>query len=125
MKSSRTHGLIKSFYFALAGLHFLLKSQRNARIEIALAVLACILGYWLDITITQWAVITLTIALVLVLEGLNTALEAAIDLFSPKPHPLAKAAKDLAAATVLIASIASVIIGILIFGPTLWHRLLP
>ena len=58
----------------------------------------------------------------LILEGLNTAVEAAIDLASPQIHPLAKAAKDLAAGMVLIAAIASVAVGGLILGPPLWRK---
>jgi undecaprenol kinase len=119
----RVHGLLRSFAFAFAGLAFHFRSQRNARIELAVGILACILGLWLGISSTQWAVIVLTIALVLILEGLNTSIEAAIDLFSPRLHPLAKSAKDLAAGMVLIASLAAVVVGILILGPPLWHRL--
>ncbi len=81
------------------------------------------LGLWLRISRTEWAVIIFTIALVLILEGLNTAVEAAIDLASPEIHPRAKAAKDLAAGMVLIAAMASVGVGLLILGPPLWVRL--
>ena len=59
----------------------------------------------------------LTIVLVLVLEALNTTLENAVTLASPNIDPRAKAAKDVAAAAVLIAAVVSVAIGILIFGP--------
>jgi len=113
----------RSFYFAFAGLLHLLRTQRNARIEACLGVLACALGAWLGIGRVEWAVLVFTIALVLILEGLNTAVEAAVDLASPQRHPLAKAAKDLAAGMVLIASIASVAVGLLILGPPLWQRL--
>ena len=81
------------------------------------------LAAWLRISRVEWAVIIFTIALVLILEGLNTAVEAAIDLASPEFHRLAKAAKDLAAGMVLIASIASIGVGLLILGPPLWARL--
>ena len=66
----------------------------------------------------------LTIASVLILEGLNTALEAAVDLASPELHPLAKIAKDVTAGMVLIAAIASVGVGLIILGPPLWARLI-
>ena len=118
----RRHGLIRSFYFAFAGLGYLFKTQRNARIELTLGIFACGLGAWLHISRTEWAIIAFTIALVLILEGLNTAVEAAVDLSSPNFHPLAKAAKDLAAAMVLIASIASLAVGLLILGPPLWSK---
>ncbi len=115
--------LARSFYFAFVGLFFLVRTQRNARIELLIGGLACGVGIWVKIGRVEWAVIIFTIALVLILEGLNTAIEAAIDLASPEVHPLAKAAKDLAAGMVLIAAIASVGVGLLILGPPLWHRL--
>ncbi len=117
--------LTKSFHYAFLGLGYLLRTQRNARIEVALAAAACGLAAWLRITDpVRWALLTFTIALVLILEGLNTAVEAAVDLAMPNVHPLAKAAKDLAAGMVLIASIASLVVGALILGPPLYHRLI-
>jgi diacylglycerol kinase len=113
----------RSFYFAFAGLFFLLRTQRNARIESAIGIAACTLAGWLHITRVEWAILVFTIALVLILEGLNTAIECAIDLASPNLHPLAKAAKDLAAGMVLVASIASVAVGLLILGPPLWRKI--
>ncbi len=119
----RRHRLWKSFYYAFAGLAFLFRTQRNARIELAIGVAACGVAAWVHISRAEWAVLVFTTALVLILEGLNTAVEAAIDLASPGVHPLAKAAKDLAAGMVLIAAIASVAVGVLILGPPLWAKL--
>ena len=115
--------LLRSFYFAFAGLFYLLRTQRNARIELAIGVAACIVAAWVQISRTEWAVLALTIAAVLILEGLNTAIEAAVDLSSPRFHPLAKSAKDIAAGMVLLASVASVIVGLLLLGPPLWKRI--
>jgi len=67
-------------------------------------------------------VLVLTIAMVWIAEFLNTALEAVVDLASPELHPLAKVGKDVGAAAVLIAAMASVIIGLLILGPPLLQR---
>lgn len=115
--------IVRSFYFAFAGLWFLLRTQRNARIELSIGVAACVLAGWLGIHRTEWAVLIFTIALVLILEGLNTAVELCVDLAMPDRHPLAKHAKDLAAGMVLIAALASVAVGLLILGPPLWARL--
>lgn len=112
----------RSFYFAFIGIGYLLRSQRNARIELLIGIIACALGFWLRISRVEWAVIVFTIALVLILEGLNTAVEMAIDLASPEVHPLAKHSKDLAAGMVLIASMASVAVGLLIFAQPLWQK---
>lgn len=111
--------MIRSFRFAFAGLDHLLRTQRNARIEVAIGVAAVIAGLVFGLTSTEWAVLTLTICLVLILEGLNTSLELAVDLASPQLDPRAKAAKDLAAGMVLIAAIGSVAVGIALFGPKL------
>jgi diacylglycerol kinase len=116
-------GLLRSFHFAFSGLAFFFKTQRNARIEILLGAIACGLGAWLRISRLEWAVLVLATALVLILEGINTAIEAAVDLAAPDRHPLAKAAKDLAAAMVLIAAIASAAVGFIILGPPLLQKL--
>lgn len=122
----RTHStLVDSFRFAFAGLGYLVRTQRSARIELAIGVAAALLAAWLGVGPIEWAVLVLTMALVLGLEGLNTATELAIDLASPQQHPYARAAKDLAAGMVLIAAIASVAVGLFLFGPPLFRRLVP
>lgn len=120
---SGRRGLIRSFGFALAGLGFLFRTQRNARIHVVIGAIACGMGAWLGISRVEWAIIVCAIAGVIILEGLNTAIEAAVDLASPELHPLAKAAKDLSAGMVLVAAIAAAIIGAVIFGPGLVSRL--
>jgi diacylglycerol kinase len=122
-RSEHKHGLAASFGFAFSGLRYFFQTQRNARIELLAAILSCALGAWLRISRTDWAILLLTIALVLILEGINTALEAAIDLSTPEKHPLAKACKDVAAGMVLLAALASLAIGVLILGVPLWNRL--
>jgi diacylglycerol kinase len=123
MPTTPRHGIVKSFGFAFAGLSYLLRTQRNARIHVVVGAVACGLAAWLRISCVEWAVLVFTIALVIILEGLNTAVEAAIDLASPEIHPVAKTSKDLAAGMVLVAAIASVAVGLLILGPPLWARL--
>jgi diacylglycerol kinase len=115
--------LIRSFHFAVAGLSYLFRTQRNARIHAFAGLCACVVAAWLRLDAVRWALLVFTIALVLILEGLNTAIEAAIDLAMPRAHPLAKTAKDLSAGMVLIAAIASVLVGLLLLGPPLWQKL--
>ena len=111
--------VLRSFGFALEGISYLIRTQRNARIQIAIGAVALALAAWLRITSLEWAVLILAVALVLALEALNTAVELAVTLASPERHPLAKAAKDVSAAMVLIAAIASVVVGLAILGPRL------
>jgi diacylglycerol kinase len=116
--------LLRSFGYAFEGVAYILRTQRNARIELALGVIAVALGAWLGISAVEWAILVLTVVLVLVVESMNTALELAVTLASPHAHPSAKAAKDVAAACVLLGAIASVAVGLLIFGPRLVARLI-
>ena len=59
-----------------------------------------------------WGLLLLGIAFVLAVELLNTALEAVVDLVSPDDHPLAKIAKDVAAAAVLVAAAGAVAVAV-------------
>ena len=112
----------RSFRFAGVGLVLMWRTQSNVRVHLVLAVLACVLGAWLGLSAIAWAVLALTIALVLAVEALNTALEFVVDLASPGYHQLAGAAKDTAAAAVLICAILSLAVGACLFVPPLVER---
>jgi len=120
----RSQNIIESFRFAFSGLWYALRTQRNTRIHLTIAAGAVALGLWLGISLTQWAVLALTIGFVLVSEMLNTVAETLVDLVSPGYHPLAKVIKDVTAAAVLLTAIISVIVGLLVIGPPLWERVL-
>jgi diacylglycerol kinase len=81
------------------------------------------LGIWLGLGTTQWAIIALTIGLMLVAEAFNTVAEAVVDLTTADYHPLAKIAKDVSAGAVLLMAVAAVVVGLLILGPPLWRAL--
>jgi len=119
VRHTRSVSLIRSFRFAFEGISYLIRTQRNVRIELAIGVVVLIVAWWVGVTPVEWAVLVLTIAFVLAMEALNTAIELAVTLASPERHPLAKAAKDVSAAMVLIAALASVIVGAIVLGPRL------
>lgn len=81
-----------------------------------IAVVVIAAGLLLRLPLLAWALLVFAIALVLVAELLNTALETLVDLVSPGDHPLAKQAKDVAAAAVLVAAAGAVAIGLLVAG---------
>jgi diacylglycerol kinase (ATP) len=118
----RSRNILESFRFALSGLGYALRTQRNTRIHLTIAAAVVALGLWLDISSVQWAVLALTIGFVLVSEMLNTVAETLVDLVSPGYHPLAKIIKDVTAAAVLLAAIVSVVVGLLVLWPLLWAR---
>ena len=115
----RAATVANSFRYAFAGLRYLLWTQRNAKIHTAIGLAAIALGVVLGLDRYEWLALTLTIVIVLAAEGINTAIEAAVDLASPKYHPLAKIAKDVGAGTVLLTAVAAVIVGALLFLPHL------
>ncbi len=120
----RSRNIIESFRFAFSGLWYVLRTQRNPRIHLTIAAAVVALGMWLGLSLTQWAVLMLTIGLVLVGEMLNTVVETLVDLVSPGYHPLAKIVKDVTAGVVLLTAIISIIVGLLVLGPPLWERVL-
>jgi diacylglycerol kinase len=93
------------------------------KVHVTAAVLTVIAGALLHLEPLEWAIISILIGMVFAAELLNTAIEAIVDLVSPDFDPLAKAAKDAAAAFVLVFAVTSVIVGLIIFISAL-NRLL-
>lgn len=119
----KNSSLLKSFGFAFSGIKCCLK-ERNMKIHLVMGAIAVILGIVLKLSAVEWAVLALTIALVLALEAVNTGIEALVDLVSPDYHPLAKVAKDVSAGGVLLGAIGSVIVGCFLFIPHLYELFL-
>jgi len=113
-----------SFRYAAQGLAYGFASQRNFRIHVFTGAVVFGMGLWLRLAADRLAVLVLTVAAVLVLELLNTATEAVVDLAIGRQfHPLARIAKDCAAAAVLVAALASLLIAVLLLAPPLAARL--
>lgn len=117
--------LVRSFLHAVNGVIFVIRTQRNARIHVGMAVVVMVVGVWLGLERHDWAILAITIGAVLVGETINTAVEALVDLLSPQFHEQAKVAKDVSAGAVLLLSIAAIIVGLLVLGPPLWQRCFP
>lgn len=117
--------LFLSFKYAWAGVRYAFVTQRNFRIHTLVGILAVSLGVYLQISAVEMAVITMTCAIVMVLELLNTAIESVVDLTVKQSyHELAKIAKDCAAGAVLISAIAAVIVAAFILLPPLAQRMM-
>ncbi len=113
------HRLIRSFGHAFAGIGYGLRTQANLRIHAAITIAVIALGLWLHLNTSEWAILVVTIMIVMSAELFNTAIEAVVDRVGSEPHSLSKISKDTAAGAVLITAIGSVIVGLLIFGPRL------
>ena len=116
---TQPRSLPASFGAAFRGLFNLLRTQRNMRVHLAITAVVAALAAALGVSWCDWLFLVLAVALVLVAEALNTAVEALVDLVSPEKRPLAGRAKDLAAAAVLLAAFFAVVIGALVFLPHL------
>ena len=109
----------RSFGYAWRGVLVLLREQPHARLHLLATALAVGLGLWLDLDRADWQSLLLTIALVWLAEGLNSALEYLGDAAVPEHHPLVGKAKDVAAGAVLICSLFALAMAALIFPPYL------
>ena len=117
--------LIRSFKYAFQGLRSGFRTQLNFRVQCGLAVVAIAGGLVLNITKNEWLWISLSVALVLFAELMNTALEAMVDLVSPQYNELAGRIKDIAAAAVTILAANALITAAIIFVPLIIHLLRP
>jgi diacylglycerol kinase (ATP) len=106
-----------SFSYAFQGLHTILRTEKNTWIYIPISFAVIVMGIIFHIQEFEWIAIVLCFGLVWAFEAANTALEALVDLSTTEIHPIAKVAKDCAAAAVLIAALTSAVIGIIIFLP--------
>jgi diacylglycerol kinase len=109
----------KSFNYAIKGILYALAKERNMRIHVLAACAAVAVGLYLDLSHLEWGLLTITITLVMVVEMINTAVEKTVDIMTREYHPLAKAAKNVAAGAVLLTAISAVVMAYIIFVPYL------
>ncbi|CCQ97378.1 Diacylglycerol kinase [[Clostridium] ultunense Esp] len=111
----KSRSLIESFNYAVSGIIYTLKTEKNMRIHFIIATIVIILSLFFDFTRLELLILFFSIALVLIAEMINTAIERTVDLITEDYHPLARLAKDIAAGGVLIAALNSLIVGYLLF----------
>lgn len=114
---SKKYSLGRSFYFAAEGIKTAFKKEPNFRLHLIIAAAVLVTAAFLRFTGLEWLILAFTIFFVLILELINTALEAIVDLISPEIKPTAKLAKDVSAAAVFLAALAAFIVGLILFLP--------
>ena len=118
--SNQDHpGFIKSFSYAIEGFVTAVKTERNIKVMLVVGVCTIVAGFIVGLDPHEWAIIVICCGLVIHGELCNTAMEAIVDLACQEIHPLAKRAKDIAAASVYILSITAAVVGALVFGHAL------
>jgi diacylglycerol kinase len=119
----KAHSLFASFKYAASGIYFCLRTQRNMRIHVVAGFTAMGIGFWLRVPLFHLAILSVVASLVVTMEMLNTAIENAVDLYTHRRHPLAKIAKDVAAAAVLVSAINALLVGALLLGAPVYKKL--
>lgn len=110
----RNKNFIDAWRKAFSGIWYTIKTQRNIKIQLVIALIVVLSMVFFKLNITECIFLTFAIMLVIILEVVNTAIEATVNLCTDKFHPIAKIAKDVAAGAVVLAALNAVIIFILI-----------
>ena len=106
-----------SFKYAVEGIKSAYKTEQNLLVHTIVAILVIAIGVIIELSFLEFAIIFLTIGVVMTAEMINTAIEYAIDMAMPSIHPLAKVSKDVASGAVLFSAIIAVTVGCLIYIP--------
>jgi len=112
--------LRRSFHYAFEGVFYVLRTQPNMKIHAVMGTLAVLMGFFFHVSEGEWLALVIVIGFVMILEVVNTAIEALVDLYTEEYHELAKASKDTAAGAVLLMAMVSVVVGAIIFLPKIW-----
>jgi diacylglycerol kinase (ATP) len=117
-------GFLDALRHAVAGLHHAIRSQRTFRLQLVCAAIIAALATWLRLSLHDAALLALAMGAVLAAELFNTGVEAIVDLLvEQNRHQLAKIAKDIAAAGVVVSVVGAILAGGLTLGPALLARL--
>lgn len=111
----------RSFRYAYEGVKYALSTQRNMKFHFFAAFIVLLLALYLRLPKLEILFILMAVTLMIVTELINTAIEKAVDLAMPDRHPLAKIAKDVAAASVLVSAVFAAIVGMVVFYEPIDH----
>ncbi|NLJ78099.1 MAG: phosphatase PAP2 family protein [Tissierellia bacterium] len=111
----KSRSIIESFNYAVSGIIYALKSERNMRIHLIMAGIAILMSLFFDFSKAEFLLLFFAITFVLMAEMFNSAIEKTVDLVTDEFKPLARLAKDIAAGAVLIAAVNSLVVGYLLF----------
>lgn len=108
--------ILKSFKYAIRGIIYTIRNERNMRVHSVVSLCVIFLSFFFNLSAEKYCILGLVISFVIVSEVINSSLESLIDLCAKDYNSIAKAAKDMAAGAVLIASITAVVVGAILFS---------
>jgi len=109
--------LLKSFSYAFRGLGKTFKEEQNLQVQSIFAILVIGLAAFFGIKPTEWCLVFMVIALVMLMELANSAVERIADVLKPRIHEYVKEVKDIMAAAVMLSSFLAIAVGVIIFAP--------
>lgn len=110
----------RSIKYAMKGFSEVFKEEQSFRIQVCASFIVFCLAIYFQVKIWEAIILVMLATAVLALEILNSILERIVDALKPRIHPYVKIIKDMMASAVLLVSVASLIIGVLIFGSYLF-----
>ena len=116
-KESFIQNRIRGIGYAFKGALLLIRTEASIKTQIFIALIVTAGGFYFDISNTEWILQILAIALVLGIEGLNTAIEKLADYIQPEYDHKIGFIKDISAGAVMLVSVAASIIGLIIYLP--------
>ncbi len=114
---------LKKFGYAFAGLGWAIRTQSSFWVHLGVTAVVIALATWLRLELWRWVAISLAITMVLSAELLNSAIELLIKTLHPEHDLRIARALDVAAGSVLVAAIGSVVVGLVTLGPPLWDAI--
>lgn len=108
---------LNSFKYSFQGFIYAYKYEQSVLIHFICSIISIILGLTLNISLLEWVIVLSALGMLLVVEFINTAIEATVDMITLKFNPLAKIAKDTGSAAEFMMMIIAIMIGLYIFMP--------
>lgn len=109
--------LIKSFLYAFRGVLKSWREEQNLQLQTLAALVMISLGWYVGISAAEWSALVIVISLVLITEMANSAVERITDVLKPRINGYVKEIKDIMAGAVMLASVAAIIVGAIVFIP--------
>jgi diacylglycerol kinase (ATP) len=119
-KESFLVGRIKSIGFAFKGAYHLITREDSVKVQFVIGIIMTIAGFYFELSSTEWMIQILVIALIMAIEGINTAIEEIADFIHPEFHNKIGLIKDIGAGAVFIFAIAALIVGLIIYLPKIF-----
>lgn len=115
---------VRKFSYAFAGLLDGIMNDASIRLQFLLGACTLLAGLLLNLSLIEWSIVLILVALVIAMEYINSAIETITDVLFPNYDRRAKKIKDYSAAAVLVVSLVALLFGFVIFGGRLWTILM-